>query len=114
MISDPTASAEALARALKELSDLRQFAGAPRDFWSQFQACLGGLVGAQRVALLLRDKSQPPRWRKIGEWSSGAGPSRFVIPFATQLETFAERAAEAGGFVAPVERSNAVGIPFVV
>jgi hypothetical protein len=113
MISDPTIPGEALVRALKEISELRNFSGTPRDFWSQFQACLAGLTGAQRVVLLLQEKTQPPKWKKIGEWSSNTGPSRFIVPFAAQVEMFAERGAESGWFIAPVERSNAVGIPFV-
>lgn len=113
MPADPIVPAEALARALAEISELRQFAGSPRDFWNQFQSALAGLTGAQRVVLLLQEKSQPSKWRKLGEWSSNTGPSRFVIPFATQLEAFATRGTESGAFIALVERSNAAGIPFV-
>jgi multidrug resistance efflux pump len=113
MTADPAVPDEALTRALKELSELRRFSGGPREFWTQFQACLAGLVGAQRVALLLRDKSQPPKWRKIGEWSSGTGAARFIVPFASQLEDLAEHCAQAGEVLAPVERSNAAHIPLM-
>lgn len=113
MISDSTTPDETLRRSLKELSELRQFRGVPRDFWTQYQTYLAELTGAHRLVLLLQDKSQPPKWKKIGEWSSNTGASRFVVPFATQLETFAERCLQTGEFVAPVERSNAVDVPLV-
>ena len=90
MPADSTVPDETLRRSLQELSDLRTFSGVPRDFWTQYQTYLAELTGAQRVVLLLQDKSQPPKWRKIGEWSSNTGLSRFVITFAAQLEAFAE------------------------
>ena len=113
MTSDSTAPDEPLRRSLQELSDLRQFRGVPRDFWTHYQRYLAELTGAHRVVLLLQDRSQPPKWKKIGEWSSNTGPSRFVVPFAAQLEAFADRCLQSGEFVVPVERSNAVDIPIV-
>ena len=104
MISDSTIPDEPLRRSLKELSELRQFSGMPRDFWTHYQTYLAGLTGAQRIVLLLQDKSQPPKWRKIGEWSPNSGPTRFVIPFVAQLESLADRCIQAGEFFHPVER----------
>jgi multidrug resistance efflux pump len=105
MISDSTTPDEALRRSLRELSELRQFRGMPKDFWTSFQTYLAELTGAHRVVLLLQDKSQPPKWRKISEWSSNTGASRLVIPFVTQLEALAERCVQSGEFFVPVERS---------
>jgi multidrug resistance efflux pump len=106
MISDSTTPDEMLRRSLKELSELRQFRGVPRDFWTHYQTYLAQLTGAHRVVLLLQDKSQPPKWKKIGEWSSNTGPSRFVVPFVTQLDVYADRCLQSGEFSAPVERSG--------
>jgi multidrug resistance efflux pump len=106
MTPESTIPDEPLRRSLKELSELRQFRGAPRDFWARYQTYLAELLGAHRVLLLMQDKSQPPKWKKIGEWSSNTGPSRYVVPFMTQLESLANRAVELGEFFAPVERAS--------
>jgi len=106
MTSDSTTPDETLRRSLKELSELRHFRGAPREFWTQYQNYLAQLTGAHRVVLLLQDKKvSPASWRKIGEWSSNTGPSRFVVPFVTQLDTYAERCVQQGEFFTPVERN---------
>jgi multidrug resistance efflux pump len=107
MISDSTIPDETLRRSLKELSELRQFRGMPRDFWTHYQTYLAELTGAHRVVLLLQDKSQPPKWRKLGEWSSNTGASRYVVPFATQLENYADRTLLTGEFVTTIERTGA-------
>jgi multidrug resistance efflux pump len=105
MTTDSTTPDETLRRSLKELSELRQFRGMPREFWASYQMYLAELTGAHRVVLLLRDKTDATKWRKIGEWSSNTGPSRFVVPFVTQLDSYAERCVQAGEFFSPVERS---------
>lgn len=111
---DSTVPDELLRRSLKEISDLRHFQGPPREFWTNYQTYVAGLTRAQRISLLLQDKAQPKKWRKIAEWSTNEGPTRFVIPFAAELETLADRCAQSGDFFAPVERSNAADIPLAV
>lgn len=111
---DSTVPDELLRRSLKEISELRHFQGPPREFWTHYQTYVAGLTRAQRISLLLQDKAQPGKWRKIGEWSTNTGPTRFVIPFAAELESMADQCAQSGDFLRPVERSNAVDIPLAL
>ena len=110
MASEPPVKNEDLARALKELPGLKQSSAPPKEFWPRFLTCLASLSLASRAVLLLRDSSQqPPRWRKIGEWSANAGASRFVAAFTEQLEPIAERCAQDGHFLAPLDPSASRG-----
>lgn len=52
---DSTVPNEPLRRSLKDISELRHFTGAPRDFWNHYQSHLAALTGATRVALLVRE-----------------------------------------------------------
>ncbi|HEY4416359.1 MAG TPA: hypothetical protein VGO57_11765, partial [Verrucomicrobiae bacterium] len=93
----------------EELGALRQFSGAPRDFWPRFLAAAAKLTGADIAVLLLGQPGKTPRWGKIGEWDSGSGLSRTRTLFTSKLESLAERClsggdlfdevdADAGGF----------------
>ncbi|MDE3068725.1 MAG: efflux RND transporter periplasmic adaptor subunit [Verrucomicrobiota bacterium] len=85
--------------AMEELAALRQFAGAPRDFWPRFLNAASRLAAADAAALLVGHPEQTPRWSRIGDWSSGAGPSRARTQFNAQLESVAERCVRGGNFV---------------
>jgi multidrug resistance efflux pump len=91
------------SRALEELAALRQFSGAPRDFWPQFLAAAARLISADVAALLLGSPGKTPHWGKIGDWDSGSGLSRVRTLFTSQLEPIAERCLASGGFVEPVD-----------
>jgi hypothetical protein len=104
MAAEFTGINEDLARALQTLPELRCFPGAPKDFWPRFLACVGGLTSASHVTLLLLDSSQqPPRWRKLGEWSANTGPSRWHTAFVNQLEQISDRCIANGKQLFPLE-----------
>ena len=110
MATEPPVKNEDLARALKELPELKQSSAPPKTFWPSLLACLANLSLASRAVLLLKDSSQqPPRWRKIGEWSANAGASRFVAAFMDQLEAIADRCAQDGHFLAPLDPTTSRG-----
>jgi biotin carboxyl carrier protein len=105
---------EESARALSDLSELRRWAGAPREFWPRFLASVGSLTGARKVSLLFKDASEPPRWQTLQEWSAQTGPARPLVAFATQLDAVAERCLHDGRqFFTPDGGASRNG-PFVI
>ncbi len=90
-------------RALEELAALRQFSGAPKDFWPRFLAAAARLISADVAVLLLGNPGKTPHWTKIGEWDSGSGLSRVRTLFTSQLEPIAERCLGKGNFVEQVD-----------
>lgn len=100
------------SRELEELSALRQFSGAPKDFWPRFVNAAAKLASADIAVLLLGHPGKVPRWTKIGDWDSGSGLSKIRTQFTSQLESIAERCltgnfvgtndAEAGAFTIAV------------
>ncbi|XOV89160.1 MAG: efflux RND transporter periplasmic adaptor subunit [Pseudomonadota bacterium] len=52
---------------LKELREMRQFAGAPAEFWPRLLECFGNYSLAQLVILLVRD-AEKDEWRRLGTW----------------------------------------------
>lgn len=87
------------ARAMSELAALRQFPGAPKEFWPRFLTAAAQLASADIAVLLLGQPGKTPRWTKIGEWTSSTGPSRTRTQFTSQLEAIAERGLSSGTFV---------------
>ena len=92
------------SRALEELAALRQFSGAPKDFWPRFLGAAAKLVSADIAVLLLRNPAK--QWAKIGDWDSGAGLSRVRTLFTSQLEAIGERSLADGGFVEQVDAAS--------
>lgn len=89
----------AVMQALNELAELRQFPGAPREFWPRLLGAFGRLAAADSMVLLLGNPAKTPRWSKISEWTSSSNPSRARTAFQTQLEPVAERCLKEGSFV---------------
>lgn len=87
------------ASALSELTALRQFPGAPKEFWPRFLTAAARMASADIAVLLLGQPGKTPRWAKIGEWTASTGPSRTRTQFTAHLETIAERALTAGQLV---------------
>ncbi len=85
--------------AMDELAALRQFAGAPKDFWPRFLSAASKLASADIAVLLVGSPGKTPRWAKIGDWDSGSGLSRARTQFTSQLESIAERCINNGNFV---------------
>lgn len=90
-------------RALEELAALRQFSGAPKDFWPRFLAAVARLISADVAVLLLGSPGKTPHWSKIGDWDSGSGLSRVRTLFTSQLEPIADRCLGSGNFVEQVD-----------
>ena len=110
MATEPPVKNEELSRALKELPELKQSSGSPKEFWPRLLHCLANLSLASKGVLLLKDSAQqPPVWKKFGEWSANVGPSRFMAAFADQLEVIGERCAREGHLIAPLEPSASRG-----
>jgi hypothetical protein len=87
------------ARTANELFELRQFSGAPKEFWPRFLAAAARLASADMMVLLLGNPGKTPRWVKIGEWTASSGPSRARTSLTAQLETIAERGLKENSFV---------------
>ena len=95
--------------AMNELALLRQFSGAPKDFWPRFLNAASRLAGADAAVLLLRNASK--EWAKIGDWDSGSGLSRARTQFTSQLAAIAERCIRDSNFV---EASDEAGGIYIV
>lgn len=98
-----------LEQALGELLELRRFPGPPREFWPRLLACSARLTGADHFALLLKDAGPPPAWKKMAEWSSNRGPSRFRAGFSMQLEDLASQCAANSSLLHTLEQNNGTG-----
>lgn len=96
---------DASADVLEELAQLRQFPGAPKEFWPRFLAAAGRLASADIMVVLLGCPAKSPRWSKIGEWTSSPGPSRARTSLTSRLEAIAERVLAEGRFVEPGDPS---------
>jgi len=99
------------SRAKEELSGLRQFAGAPKEFWPRFLAAAAALAAADAAVLLLGNPGQEQRWTKIGDWNSGAAISKGRTEFTAQLPSVAERCLSGGNFV---QQTDGPGGKFIV
>jgi multidrug resistance efflux pump len=91
---------------MDELASLRQFTGAPKDFWPGFLNAAAKLASADVAALLLGNPGKVPRWAKIGDWDSGSGLSRTRTQFTSQLEAIAERCISGGNFIEPWDKAT--------
>ncbi|MGN6553942.1 MAG: efflux RND transporter periplasmic adaptor subunit [Verrucomicrobiota bacterium] len=109
MDSNLSGRSDKFARALSELTELRQFPGAPKEFWPRFLGAVAQLAAADVLVLLVGNPGKTPRWTAIGEWTSSPGPSRTRTGFASQLEALAERGLREGSFV---EQSDATAGSF--
>jgi multidrug resistance efflux pump len=102
MPSEPIGNQESVAGALRELTELRQFPGAAREFWSRYLQGVSSLAGASKGLLLLQDGAQPSLWKRIGDWPPNLPPSRLLTLFNTQAEELAVRASRESGAITPL------------
>src|SRR5258705_12503761 len=100
-----------LSQAMAELAELRQFPGAPKEFWPRFLGAVARLASADCMVLLLGNPGKTPRWTKIGEWTESPNPSRVRTAFFSQLEPVAERCLRENSFV---EQNDAASGSFTV
>lgn len=96
MASGISALNEQQSTAVRELSELRSFNGAPREFWPKFLGRLAAVASASKAVLLVQDPDQPGSWKRLGDWSAHVGPSKLLTVFHTRLETFATDCAKNG------------------
>ena len=99
---------DAIAHAIAEIEQLRQFDGPPKQFWPRFLTAIGNLVGAQNAALMVGAPGKSPRWNKMSEWSPATGQARLRADFSVRLESNAERCVDGGDFVTPVDPAAGV------
>lgn len=85
-------------QASQELSALRQFPGAPREFWPRFLAAAAKVIAADITVLLSGQPGKMPRWVKLGEWCASSGPSRVRTAFTSRLEQTAGRCLREASF----------------
>jgi multidrug resistance efflux pump len=88
--------------ALRELAELRQFNGVPKEFWPRYLNCLGTLTAASKAVLLLQDAVQPGVWKLIGDWPPNLPPSRLLTLFNTQVQELAVRSTREAASLAPL------------
>jgi multidrug resistance efflux pump len=97
---------EEFARAMSELTALRQFPGAPKEFWPRLLATSATLASADAMVLVAGHPGKTPRWTKIGEWAGRSAPSRARTAFASQLEQTAERCLREGSFLKQIDETT--------
>ncbi len=105
MPDQPAASLSSIDVALNELVLLRQFTGAPKDFWPRFLVAVLQLTQADKLVLLARKSGQP--WRRLMDWPGETPPSKMVTVFLTQLETVANQALASGGLLQALDPKSA-------
>ncbi|HZV34970.1 MAG TPA: hypothetical protein VFB72_10390, partial [Verrucomicrobiae bacterium] len=88
-------------QALAELARLREFTGAPREFWPRFLAALHQLTQADNWVVLARKPGAA--WRRMLNWPAEAPPSAMLTAFSTRVEEFANRTGAAAGQVVPLD-----------
>ena len=108
MDADLIGGNEAQAAGAAKIAELRQFAGAGKDFWGRFLAAAAVVSAADFAVLLLGRTGQTPRWTKIGEWSSGSGRPRLRSAFLGELEDTAERCLAEGKLIEEDEATQDV------
>ena len=96
---------DAFQRASDELAALRQFPGAPREFWPRFLAAAAKVAAADITVLLAGQPGKAPRWTKLGEWAVSTAPTRVRTAFTSRLEATAERCLRENSFVEPTDPS---------
>ncbi len=94
------------SQPLKDLTRLRRFTGPPADFWAAFLNAANALAGGHKAFLLIRDKSQPPAWRKIGETTPSAHADKAVAEFTRLLVEIGEQTITPGSAVRPLAVST--------
>src|SRR5688572_19959549 len=87
---------EQQTQAIRELSNLRNFNGPPKEFWPKYLTALAAVASASKAVLLVQDAAKGGEWKRLGEWSANIGPSKIVTAFHSRLETFATDCAKQG------------------
>ena len=102
MPTDPASANDSGQNLLRELGELRSFAGTPRDFWPRYLSGLLNLTAASKAILLLQDATATG-WKKIGDYPPNLEPSRFITTFNTRLSELANACTRASSVIEPIE-----------
>ena len=79
----------------EEAARLRQFSGAPQEFWPAYLKLCAQTGGAAR-AVLIRKDLQDGRWKQLAEWSAPEAASTGLALFRNALLSMADECAETG------------------
>jgi biotin carboxyl carrier protein len=112
MANESQTSSSNVNKALAELAELRQFAGAPKDFWPRFLAAMQVLTLADHLVVLARKPGA--EWRRILNWPAEAAPSSMLTTFSSQVEAFANRGIESGAVIPLEDKPGRTASNFVL
>jgi len=79
----------------EEAAKLRQFSGAPQEFWPTFLKLCGQVGGAAR-AVLIRKDNEDGRWKQLSEWSLPETSAAGLALFRNALLSMADEGGTAG------------------
>src|SRR5437762_3019272 len=91
-----------LEGALREIAELRRWAGPAKEFWPRLLLALAGLSHASKAVILLQDNVQPGKWKRIGDWSSNVGAAQPLVDFTARVEQVAQQCVTSGDLAAPL------------
>lgn len=103
---------QAFPEELAELTELRQFQGAPAEFWAVFVSVSSRLIDAAKGALILKDSGEDerPQLKKIGEWPAEGSKDPAVAEFMRQWGRLAEVCDDKEAVVEPIFKGDAEGV----
>lgn len=79
----------------EEAANLRQFNGAPPEFWPTFLKLCGQVGGAAR-AVLIRKDNEDGRWKQLAEWTLPETSAAGLALFRNALLSMADECGTAG------------------
>lgn len=92
MSHDPKNQAEAFAKAINKLEQLRRYNGAPGPFWNGLIESMALLCGAQCGVLLRKSAGQNGEWKRVVVWPEAQQRAAGVQAFATALNELGDSA----------------------
>lgn len=92
MSRDPQNQAEAFAKAINKLEQLRRYNGSPGPFWNGLIESMSLLCGAQCGVLLRKTAGQNGEWKRVVVWPEAQPRDAGVQAFATALNDLGDSA----------------------
>ncbi len=111
MSSEESREEQAFPEELSELTELRQFQGAPAEFWAVFVSVSTRLIGAAKGVLILKDSGDEERaqLKKIGEWPKEGSSDPVIQEFMRHWSRLTEECAAKEALVEPIYKADAEG-----
>lgn len=106
MSREPKNQAEAFARAVSKLEQLRRYNGSPATFWNSLIEAMSLLCGAQVGVLLRKAAGENATWRRMVVWPEAQKPDAGVQAFVAGLDGLAEAALQEGHAVKPLTENT--------